>query len=125
MFIMRESIQEKICFLILKNKQDVKLLWILFDSNEQMYIKVANGEAYDVLIPSDYMIERLKQEKLIQPLDQDKITCLDDINDSVKNFSYDPNNEYSVPYFWGSVGIVYDKTKVSKKDLKKKDLIFS
>lgn len=64
------------------------------------------------------MIERLKQEKLIQPLDQDKITCMDDINDSIKNLSYDPNNEYSVPYFWGSVGIVYDKTKVSKKDLK-------
>ena len=94
------------------------MLWIFFDSNEQMYIKVANGEAYDVLIPSDYMIERLKQEKLIQPLDQDKITCLEDINDSVKNLSYDPNNEYSVPYFWGSVGIVYDKTKVSEKDLK-------
>ena len=53
-----------------------------------------------------------------QPLDQDKITCLEDINDSVKNLSYDPNNEYSVPYFWGSVGIVYDKTKVSEKDLK-------
>lgn len=95
-----------------------KVVMDLFDSNEQMYIKVANGEAYDILIPSDYMIERLKQEKLIQPLDQDKITCMDDINDSVKNLSYDPNNEYSVPYFWGSVGIVYDKTKVSKKDLK-------
>lgn len=51
-----------------------------------MYIKVANGEAYDILIPSDYMIERLKQEKLIQPLDQDKITCMDDINDSIKIF---------------------------------------
>lgn len=61
-----------------------KVVMDLFDSNEQMYIKVANGEAYDVLIPSDYMIERLKQEKLIQPLDQDKITCLEDINDSVK-----------------------------------------
>ena len=95
-----------------------KVVMDLFDSNEQMYIKVANGEAYDILIPSDYMIERLKQEKLIQPLDQDKITCLEDINDSVKNLSYDPNNEYSVPYFWGSVGIVYDKTKVSEKDLK-------
>ena len=95
-----------------------KVVMDLFDSNEQMYIKVANGEAYDILIPSDYMIERLKQEKLIQPLDQDKITCMDDINDSIKNLSYDPNNEYSVPYFWGSVGIVYDKTKVSKKDLK-------
>lgn len=49
-----------------------KVVMDLFDSNEQMYIKVANGEAYDVLIPSDYMIERLKQEKLIQPLDRIK-----------------------------------------------------
>ena len=101
-----------------EKKTGCKVVMDLFDSNEQMYIKVANGEAYDILIPSDYMIERLKQEKLIQPLDQDKITCLDDINDAVKNLSYDPNNEYSVPYFWGSVGIVYDKTKVSEKDLK-------
>lgn len=101
-----------------EKKTGCKVVMDFFDSNEQMYIKVANGESYDILIPSDYMIERLKQEKLIQPLDQDKITCMDDINDSIKNLSYDPNNEYSVPYFWGSVGIVYDKTKVSKKDLK-------
>ena len=101
-----------------EKKTGCKVVMDLFDSNEQMYIKVANGEAYDILIPSDYMIERLKQEKLIQPLDQDKITCLDDINDAVKNLSYDPNNEYSVPYFWGSVGILYDKTVVSEKDAK-------
>lgn len=91
----------------------------LFDSNEQMYIKVANGESYDVLVPSDYMIERLIQEDLLQPLDSDKITCLDDITDAVKDKSYDPGNVYSIPYFWGSVGIVYDKTKVDIKDLEK------
>ena len=90
-----------------------------FDSNETMYIKVANGEPYDILVPSDYMIERLIQEDLIQKLDKDKITCMDELVDAVKGLPYDPNNEYSIPYFWGTVGIVYDKTKVSEADLEK------
>lgn len=90
-----------------------------FDSNEAMYIKVANGEPYDILVPSDYMIERLIQEDLIQKLDKDKITCMDELVDAVKGLPYDPNNEYSIPYFWGTVGIVYDKTKVSEADLEK------
>lgn len=90
----------------------------LFDSNEQMYIKVANGEAYDILVPSDYMIQRLIQEDLLQKLDQDKLTCMDLLAKAVKGLPYDPENEYSVPYFWGTVGIVYDKTKVDEKDLK-------
>lgn len=90
-----------------------------FDSNETMYIKVANGEPYDILVPSDYMIERLIQEDLIQKLDKDKITCMDELVDAVKGLPYDPNNDYSIPYFWGTVGIVYDKTKVSEADLEK------
>ncbi len=90
-----------------------------FDSNEQMYIKVANGEAYDVLVPSDYMIQRLIDEDYLQKLDQDKLDCLDKLTDDVKGLPYDPENEYSVPYFWGSVGIVYDKTKVDIEDLEK------
>ena len=90
-----------------------------FDSNEQMYIKVANGEAYDILVPSDYMIQRLIEEDLLQKLDKSKITCMDLISDDVKGLPYDPENEYSVPYFWGTVGIVYDKTKVDIEDLEK------
>lgn len=90
-----------------------------FDSNEQMYIKVANGEPYDILVPSDYMIERLIQEDLLQKLDKSKLTCMDKLADAVKGLSYDPNNDYSVPYFWGTAGIVYDKTKVDIKDLEK------
>ena len=88
-----------------------------FDSNEQMYIKVANKEPYDLLVPSDYMIERLIQEDLLQKLDHSKLTCMDKLADAVKGLPYDPDNEYSVPYFWGTVGIVYDKTKVDIKDL--------
>lgn len=88
-----------------------------FDSNEQMYIKVANGEAYDVLVPSDYMIQRLIQEDLLQKLDHSKLDCMDLLTEDVKGLPYDPKNEYSVPYFWGTAGIVYDKTKVDIKDL--------
>ena len=90
-----------------------------FDSNEQMYIKVANGEAYDVIIPSDYMIQRLTEEGYLQPLDQSNLDCMDVLLDAVKSQPYDAENEYSVPYFWGTVGIVYDKTKVSPEDLEK------
>lgn len=90
-----------------------------FDSNEQMYIKVANKEAYDILVPSDYMIERLISEGYLQKLDKSKLTCMDKLNKAVKGLPYDSKNEYSVPYFWGTVGIVYDKTKVSEEDLKK------
>lgn len=96
-----------------------KVVMDLFDSNEQMYIKVANGESYDLLVPSDYMIERLIDEDLLQKLDKSKLDCMDLLNDDVKGLPYDKNNDYSVPYFWGTVGIVYDKTKVSEDDLKK------
>lgn len=88
-----------------------------FDSNEQMYIKVANGESYDILVPSDYMIQRLIDEDYLQKLDPDKLDCMDLLADAVKELPYDPNNEYSVPYFWGTVGIVYDTTIVDEEDL--------
>ena len=91
-----------------------------FDSNEQMYIKVANGDAYDVLVPSDYMIQRMMQEKMLQKLEPEtRKECLGELADAVKGLPYDPKNEYSIPYFWGTVGIVYDKTKVSEEDLEK------
>ena len=89
-----------------------------FDSNEQMYIKVANGDAYDVLVPSDYMIQRMMQEKMLQKLEPEtRKECLGELADAIKGLPYDPKNEYSIPYFWGTVGIVYDKTKVSEEDL--------
>lgn len=102
-----------------EEKTGAQIIMDNFDSNEQMYIKVANGEPYDVLIPSDYMIQRLIKEQHLRKLDKSKLTCMDGIIDGVKNLPYDPNNEYSVPYFWGNVGIVYDKTKIDLEDLKK------
>ena len=90
-----------------------------FDSNEQMYIKVANQEVYDLLVPSDYMIQRLIEEDLLQKLDKSKLDCMDKLSHAVKGLPYDPNNDYSVPYFWGTVGIVYDTTKVDIEDLER------
>lgn len=95
-----------------------KVIMDNFDSNEQMYIKVANGDAYDVLVPSDYMIQRMMQEKMLQKLEPEtRKECLSELTDAIKGLPYDSKNEYSIPYFWGTVGIVYDKTKVSKEDL--------
>ncbi len=88
-----------------------------FDSNEQAYIKVTNGESYDIIIPSDYMIQRLMEEGYLQKLDKSLITVWDELDEAVLSPAFDPDNEYSVSYFWGTVGIVYDKTKVSAEDL--------
>ena len=97
-----------------------KVIMDNFDSNEQMYIKVANGDAYDVLVPSDYMIQRMMQEKMLQKLEPEtRKECLGELVDAIKGLPYDPKNEYSIPYFLGTVGIVYDKTKVSEEDLEK------
>lgn len=95
-----------------------KVIMDNFDSNEQMYIKVANGDAYDVLVPSDYMIQRMMQEDMLQKLEPEtRKECLSELMEAIKGLPYDPKNEYSIPYFWGTVGIVYDKTKVSEEDL--------
>ena len=90
-----------------------------FDSNEQMYIKVANGEAYDILIPSDYMIQRLMEEDYLQTIDVTELDYYEDLDEAVKGPAFDPEDQYSVSYFWGTVGIVYDKTKVSLEDLER------
>ncbi len=90
-----------------------------FDSNEMMYTKISAGDSYDVLIPSDYMIERLLKENYLQPIDKNAITNIDNLAPQVKNLSFDLYNTYSIPYFWGNVGIVYVKDKVDIADLEK------
>ena len=89
-----------------------------FESNEMMYTKLASGETYDVLVPSDYMIERLIKEEYLQALDWKKIPNSKNLLPEVQNKDYDPGNRYSCPYFWGTVGILYDKTVVDEADLK-------
>ena len=83
-----------------------------FDSNEMMYTKLMAGDRYDVIIPSDYMIERLMNEDFLQPLDKSMIPNMENMSDAVRGMSYDPDNTYSIPYFWGSVGLVYNHENV-------------
>ena len=90
----------------------VKVISEYFDSNEMMYTKLQAGDAYDVCVPSDYMIERMISEDMIQQLDKEKIPNLANLSDEVKGLSFDPDQTYSVPYFWGSVGIVYNHNTV-------------
>lgn len=97
----------------------VKVIYEIFESNEMMYTKVQTGEVYDILIPSDYMIERLILEDRLSKLDMSLIPNISNLYEGVKNLPFDPNNEYSVPYLWGSVGIVYNQNNVSLDDLEK------
>ena len=83
-----------------------------FDSNEMMYTKLMAGDRYDVIIPSDYMIERLMNEDFLKPLDKSMIPNMENMSDAVLGMSYDPDNTYSIPYFWGSVGLVYNHENV-------------
>ena len=92
----------------------------LFDSNEMMYTKFSAGESYDVLIPSDYMIERLIKENQLQKLDHSLIPNMKNLAPEVLDAAYDSNNTYSIPYFWGTVGIVYNKNKVELSELESK-----
>lgn len=102
-----------------ENQYNAKVVYDLFESNEIMYTKLMGGSNYDVLIPSDYMIERLIKEDLIQPLDKSIVTNISEIVPSAKNLPYDPNNDYSAAYFWGSVGILYNKNNVDPAEVEK------
>lgn len=90
----------------------VRIIVENFDSNEMMYTKLMAGDRYDVIIPSDYMIERLMNEDFLQPLDKSMIPNMENMSDAVLGMSYDPDNTYSIPYFWGSVGLVYNHENV-------------
>ena len=97
----------------------VKVNYSLFESNEIMYTKLLSGNTYDVIVPSDYMIERLMEEELIQPLDYIYMTNLDDLDSEVLALrdEYDKDGVYSIPYFWGTVGLVYNKKNVDVNKL--------
>lgn len=99
-----------------EKENNCTVIYETFDSNESMYTKIMSGEQYDILIPSDYMIERLMKENYLQPVDWNQISNKANILPEVMNKSYDPDNVYSVPYFWGSVGILYDTTVVDEAD---------
>jgi len=87
----------------------IKVNYTLFASNEEMYAKLkSGGTSYDIVIPSDYMISRMISEDMLLPLDFANIPNVDNIMESFLHPQYDPENLYSVPYTWGTVGIIYN-----------------
>ena len=100
-----------------EKKYGVTVVSEYFDSNEMMYTKISAGDTYDVLVPSDYMIERLIKEDMLQPLDLSRIPNIANLTEGVRNLDYDPDNTYSVPYFWGTVGLVYNKNNVPTEEI--------
>lgn len=91
----------------------IQVNYTTYPSNEDLYSKLKNGGAsYDVIIPSDYMISKMINEDMIQPINLDNIPNFKYIMDNFKNPAYDPENAYSVPYTWGTVGIIYNTTQV-------------
>ena len=91
----------------------IRIVYDNYDSNESLYAKLAGGGAdYDVIIPSDYMVGRLIAEDRLAKLNFDNIPNYKYINEKYKNTSYDPTNEYSVPYNVGMVGVIYNTTMV-------------
>ncbi len=93
----------------------IKVIYSLFETNEEMYLKLTSGGSnYDLLVPSDYMIERLIKEGRLAKLDFNNIPNYALISSHYKNLDFDPDNEYSVPYMWGTLGILYNTRTVSE-----------
>jgi spermidine/putrescine transport system substrate-binding protein len=91
----------------------IKVNYETYATNEDMYMKIKNGgTSYDIAIPSDYMIQKMINEDMLEKVDISKLENYTNIDSKYLNKDYDPNNEYSVPYFWGTVGILYNKALV-------------
>ena len=92
----------------------IKVNYTTYATNEELYAKMRAGAAdYDIIIPSDYMISKLHNEGMLQDIDFGKIPNYENIDDKYKNLEFDPENKYSVPYFWGTVGLIYDKNQIT------------
>jgi len=94
----------------------IKVNLDLFETNEHMLAKLeAGGTQYDVIFPSDYVIEEMIKKDLLYKIDFNNIPNFKYVNDRFKNLNYDPTNEYSVPYFWGTLGIMYNTEMVDEE----------
>ena len=101
-----------------KRYPHIKVNYSTYDSNEIMYSKLANGGiTVDVIIPSDYMIARLIEEDMLLEINYDNIPNYRYVDENFKNTAYDPENKYSVPYTWGTVGILYNTKYVDEADV--------
>ena len=101
-----------------------KVEYSTYDTNEIMYSKIKSGSnKYDLVFPSDYMIEKMINEGMAEKINFDNIPNYKYIDEKFKNLSYDPNNEYSVPYMWGTIGIIYNP-EIVKEEVKSWDILW-
>lgn len=106
--------------------QKVKVNYTTFASNEDMYSKLSSGAvSYDVVIPSDYMIARMREENMLLPLNFDNIPNYQNIDDNFKALYYDPEEQYTVPYAYGIIGVIYNANEVDAKDAGDWDLLWN
>ena len=105
---------------------DIDVNYITYSSNEELYTKLSTGGiTVDVIIPSDYMIARLQSEGMLEELDFENIPNYEKVDESFKNQSFDPENKYSVPYTWGTVGILYNTAYVDAADVTGWELLWN
>ena len=105
---------------------NIKVNYMTFDSNESMYTKLkTGGSSFDVIFPSDYMVEKLIAEDMLEPLDYSNIPNAENLDESFRNPSYDPESRYSVPYTWGCVGIIYNTRYVRQEDVTGWELLWN
>lgn len=101
-----------------EQESGIKVIYETFDSNEAMMTKIEQGgTAYDIAVPSEYAIEKMKEENLLLPVDHSKIPNLKYIDPRFMDLPFDPENEYSIPYFWGTVGILYNTDILGDKEI--------
>lgn len=97
-----------------------QVIYETFDSNEAMYTKIKQGGTnYDIAIPSEYTIHKMIDEDLLLPIDYSKVTGMEHLNTRFLNQSFDPHNQYSIPYFWGTLGIIYNKKVIPEGEITK------
>ena len=109
-----------------KEYPNIRVNYVTFDSNETMYTKMSNGGiTVDVIIPSDYMVGRLVEEGMLCPLNYDNIPNYQYIDQEFRGKDYDPEEKYTVPYTWGTVGIIYNTKYVDEADVTGWELLWN
>ncbi|MGI5977291.1 MAG: extracellular solute-binding protein [Candidatus Limivicinus sp.] len=106
--------------------EKVRVNYSTYSSNEDMYAKLSKGAvSYDVIVPSDYMIARMKSENMLLPLDFDNIPNYENIRSNFRGLYYDSEDKYSIPYTYGTVGIIYNANVVDEADARDWDLMWN
>ena len=104
----------------------IKVTYTTFETNEDLYAKLSSSNSqYDIIIPSDYMIARMIDEDMLEKLDFNNIPNIDKINPEFRTPDFDPTGDYSVPYTWGTVGVIYNKKFVDEEDIGSWDLLWN